>query len=159
MKTILYASDLGKGSRPAFRAAISQAKAHGARIVYLHVVEPLDDVAAEMINDYLPDSVNQSHLDQIYTDKVQRIQCRLVQFHDEELSESDVEKVKRPTIKVMKGKAAKCILAAIAELDVDLVVMGNRASSSLARLFLGSTAQKVIHQSPVPVLIVPLQNP
>ena len=39
-----------------------------------------------------------------------------------------------------------------------MIVMGDRESNSISRIFLGSTAQKVIHQSQVPVLIVPLRK-
>jgi hypothetical protein len=36
--------------------------------------------------------------------------------------------------------------------------MGDRRVNALSRMFLGSTAQKVIHNITVPVLIVPISN-
>lgn len=158
VKTILYASDLGNGSRPVFRAAIEQARAHCAQIIYLHVVEPLGDAAEQVINDYLPESVNRSRLEKIFSEREEQIKTRLQQFHDEELSEEDMRVIPAPRVEVLKGKADKCILNAAKKFDVDLIVMGDRASSSLSRIFLGSTAQKVIHQSPGPVLIVPIKG-
>lgn len=43
INTIIYASDLQKGSRPAFRAAVKQAIAHDAKIVFLHAIPPLEN--------------------------------------------------------------------------------------------------------------------
>ncbi|MFY0676764.1 MAG: universal stress protein [Neptuniibacter sp.] len=156
VSTILYASDLGEGSRPAFRVAIEQAKAHRARVVYLHVVAPLGDMAEEAISDFLPESANKSHLQRLFEERKSVIKNRLNRFHDDELTEDDVELVERPEVEVVQGKAYRCILDAAQKFDADLIVMGDRASSSLSRIFLGSTAQKVIHQSVRPVLIVPL---
>ena len=41
IQTILYASDLGDNTRPVFRLAVSQARRYNARLIMLHVVEPL----------------------------------------------------------------------------------------------------------------------
>ena len=38
VKTILYASDIEEGSRPAFRAAVSMAGHYDASITFLHVI-------------------------------------------------------------------------------------------------------------------------
>ena len=158
IKRILYASDLGLGSRPAFRAAIEQAKAHRAQVIYLHVVEPLSELTEEMISDYLPENASRTHMQAMFDDRKELIKARLTRFHDEELTTEDVQKVQRPEVEVLQGKSDKCILAVAAKYDVDLIVMGDRASSSISRIFLGSTAQKVIHQSSRPVLIVPLKG-
>jgi nucleotide-binding universal stress UspA family protein len=40
------------------------------------------------------------------------------------------------------------------EKDVDLVVVGSRGRSSLARFFLGSVLQRVVKHAPAPVLVV-----
>jgi nucleotide-binding universal stress UspA family protein len=52
------------------------------------------------------------------------------------------------------GDPATEILAAIAELKPELVVMGTRGRKGLAHLFLGSVAEKVVRASPAPVLTV-----
>ncbi|MBR9885223.1 MAG: universal stress protein [Oceanospirillales bacterium] len=154
---ILYASDLGGGSRPAFRAAIHQAAVNDAQIIYLHVLEPISSIAEELINDYRPEGVSQRRLEQMIAELKSRIGKRLADFHDEELAGHWVDEVKEPIVEVVQGKAAKCILKVAKQFNVDLIVMGDRSSSSLARVFLGSTAQKVIHNSDIPVLIIPLK--
>jgi nucleotide-binding universal stress UspA family protein len=52
------------------------------------------------------------------------------------------------------GDPATEILAVIAELKPELVVMGTRGRKGLAHLFLGSVAEKVVRASPAPVLTV-----
>ncbi|WP_130803186.1 universal stress protein [Acinetobacter ihumii] len=46
------------------------------------------------------------------------------------------------------------IIQTLAELHTDLVVMGSHGRTGLKKLVLGSVAQKVLAQSPIPVLIV-----
>ncbi|WP_171493520.1 universal stress protein, partial [Acinetobacter ursingii] len=40
------------------------------------------------------------------------------------------------------------------EVNADLIIMGSHGRSGLKKLVLGSVAQKVLAESPVPVLIV-----
>jgi nucleotide-binding universal stress UspA family protein len=53
------------------------------------------------------------------------------------------------------GVPAQVILAAVGDLDADLVVMGSHGRGGLAHLLLGSTAERVAQRAPVPVLVVP----
>jgi nucleotide-binding universal stress UspA family protein len=53
-----------------------------------------------------------------------------------------------------QGDAATEILAAAKEHPTQLIVMGTHGRSGLAHLLLGSVAEKVVRQSPVPVLTV-----
>ncbi len=53
-KTLLYASDLGSHTRPVFRHATGLARQYQARIVMLHVVEPIGLTGEAVINTYLP---------------------------------------------------------------------------------------------------------
>ena len=50
IKKILYATDLSKNSSYAFLYAIDMAKKHDARIVILHVIEPLPAYAEVYVN-------------------------------------------------------------------------------------------------------------
>ena len=52
------------------------------------------------------------------------------------------------------GDPATEILAVIAELKPELVVMGTQGRTGLAHLLLGSVAEKVVRASPAPVLTV-----
>ncbi len=157
VKRILYASDLGKGSRPAFRCAVQEAIKHDAEIIFFHAIEPMSELTEDAIEDYLPEQMSRKHSCQIMQGKKQRIELRVDEFLQSEL-DSGVKLPKPAIINVMIGKPAKSILKTARKSNVDMIIMGDRESSTISRIFLGSTAQKVIHQSDIPVMIVPLKN-
>lgn len=55
---------------------------------------------------------------------------------------------------VRRGHAPHVIAEAIADLDIDLVVMNAREHSELSRFFLGSVAQHIMAEAPTDVLLV-----
>jgi len=156
IRTLIYASDLGEGSRPAFRAAVQQAIKHNAQIVYLHVVEHSTEVIEEMMEEYLPKQVNKKHAAQMMDAKKARIETRIHDFLASELDGKVSQLPIYPVVKVVEGEPDKVVLKTAQAYSADMIVMGDRASSSLSRIFLGSTVQKVVHHSEIPVLIVPL---
>ncbi|MFC7020838.1 MULTISPECIES: universal stress protein [Haloarcula] len=54
---------------------------------------------------------------------------------------------------VLRGKPADVIVSYVTDADIDLVTMGTQADE-YEKNMLGSTAQKVVQRSPVPVLTV-----
>jgi nucleotide-binding universal stress UspA family protein len=74
---------------------------------------------------------------------------------DEVLAEMGLAEIERETL-VRVGNPFEEILAAIRELEIDLVVMGTRGSTKDGeyRILTGSVAEKVFRHSPVPVLSV-----
>jgi isopentenyl phosphate kinase len=62
IKTILYATSLGKHTRPVFRQAVKQATQNDAKIVMLHVVEPMGEMGHALIQNYVSeDLIKQMH--------------------------------------------------------------------------------------------------
>jgi nucleotide-binding universal stress UspA family protein len=55
---------------------------------------------------------------------------------------------------VVDGQTAPAILEYAAEHDVDLIVLGTHGCSGIDRLLLGSVAEAVVRESPVPVVTV-----
>ncbi|MFT4890372.1 MAG: nucleotide-binding universal stress UspA family protein [Halobacteriales archaeon] len=55
---------------------------------------------------------------------------------------------------VPEGPVADAILAYIVDNDVDLVVMGTHGRSGIDRFIVGSVAEQVVRESPVPVMTV-----
>jgi nucleotide-binding universal stress UspA family protein len=58
------------------------------------------------------------------------------------------------TSRLLRGSAAETILQAIGDGDFDLVVMGSHGHGRLHRALLGSVSHRVLHDSPVPVLLI-----
>lgn len=157
VKTIIYASDITEGSRPAFRMAVEQAVKHNARIVFLHAIQPLSTEADEMVHDYLLSQAQFNHTQQLMDQYRNKIQQRISAFMDCEIP-TDIQLAGVPQIEVDFGQPDQVIVKVARERQADLIVMGDRGGSAASRIFLGSTTQKVIHQTDIPVLIVPLRD-
>ncbi len=61
----------------------------------------------------------------------------------------------RHRLHIVEGEPAAAILAAAQRLKPDLIVLSTRRHTGLARLFLGSVAEKVLQAASVPVVTVP----
>ena len=63
-----------------------------------------------------------------------------------------------PKAKTMarEGPARTGILDVAREIGADLIVMGTHGRSGFQHALLGSVAERVVHHSPCPVLVVPL---
>jgi nucleotide-binding universal stress UspA family protein len=59
------------------------------------------------------------------------------------------------TTTLLDGKPAPAICEYVAERDADLVVLGRQGMTGLGKRLLGGVTERVLHQSPAPVLVVP----
>ncbi|MHB1348931.1 MAG: universal stress protein [Desulfobulbaceae bacterium] len=155
IKTILYASDLGKFTRPVFRQAVAQANIHNAKLIMLHVIEPLNDTARAVISAWMPEKA----IEEIQKDKMQEIIAhmkeRVTKFSDEECDGAGIDKLPLQDIVVVTGRPSEEILLAAEKYHADLIVMGQSSKKVLGSKVMGSSARRVARLSPVPVLIVP----
>ncbi|UTW04881.1 universal stress protein [Amphritea atlantica] len=156
VKKILYASDIDKGSRPAFRAAMSLCGHYHSEITYLHVIEPLSASAKSIIqNEISEDALNELHDQSLENLKI-KIEERIRLFCETELEQNEMLEEGSVMSRVEEGTPWKTILRVADEIDADVIVMGTRTHSAMGQFLLGSTANKVMHNSKRPVLIVPL---
>jgi universal stress protein A len=141
-KTIVHPTDFSSSSTAALNVARAIARAHGARLVLVHVV-PYERVAG----------VVREMLTELETSR-------------EEL-ETLRQRVDGPDLKfpveghLRRGLAPEEILEAAAETSADLIVIGTHGRTGLKRLLLGSVAESVLRGAPCPVISVktPEQKP
>lgn len=156
-KHILYATDLGRYTRPVFRQAVTLAQSSGARITMLHVVEPLGNTGRAVIGAYLPDldahKVERDALKEILA----TMHKRLSKFCEDELSAvpAEVEASIVEAIEVASGLPSEEIIRTAEHRSADLIVMGTCTHSLLGRSSIGSTARKVMQHTHIPLLVVP----
>ncbi|WP_245232403.1 universal stress protein [Thiorhodococcus minor] len=154
---ILYATDLGRYTRPVFRNAVALAQSTGARITMLHVIEPLGNTGRAVIGAYLPNMdirrIEQEALKEILA----TMHKRLSKFCEDELNaaSAEIEADIVEALEVGSGLPSEEIIRTAETRDADLIVMGTCTHSLMGRSSVGSTARKVIQHSSVPVLLVP----
>ena len=154
LKTILYATDLGKNMRPAFRHAIGLAQQYQAKITMLHVAEPIGNTGMAVLELYVPNIDDDFENEELKT-ILKKMEQRLEDFHTEELGEeSDLV----TDVTVVTGRPAEEIHKFAATHDVDLIVVGTHTNPSIGAALLGSTARKLINISDRPVLVVPVKK-
>ncbi len=139
----LVAVDFSPGSRRALRTARELARRTGARLTLLHV-RPFSDVKAAVVEER-GDLLRRK-------DRTLRIEMarhfakRLDALRRAGADESGL---------VLRG-AADVALCREVRRGYDLLVMGSRGRGIVGSLFLGSTTQRVLARSRVPVLVVPV---
>lgn len=139
MNRILVAVDGSEPSLKAARMAADIALRFGAKLTLVHVVPKLllpPDVYGLTIAE-----VEKEH--RAYADR---------------LLERAVEAIEEPSIavetSVLYGAPAEAIAEAGAAGDVGMIVIGSRGHGAVARMFLGSVSDRLVHISPKPVLVV-----
>ncbi|WP_432473562.1 universal stress protein [Amphritea sp. HPY] len=156
VKKILYASDIDKGSRPAFRAAVSLCAQYNSEITFLHVLEPLSASAQTIVDTMVSDeSLHQLH-DQSIANVRKKLAQRVEHFCETELEENEMLTEAQVNARVEEGVPWKTILSVADDIDADVIVMGTRTHSAVGQFLMGSTANKVMQNSKRPVLVVPL---
>jgi nucleotide-binding universal stress UspA family protein len=139
MKRILVAIDGSDPSLKAARMAADIALRFGAQLTLVHVVPKL----------LLPPDVYGLTLAEV--EKEHRAYAeKLLQKAVSFLAEPGVD----TTSTILYGSPAESIAEEAAAPDVGMVVVGSRGHGSVARMFLGSVSDRIVHISPKPVLVV-----
>ncbi|ETI58119.1 universal stress protein [Marinomonas profundimaris] len=156
IKTIVYACDLENQTQSAMELVLSLAKTNQAKIILMHVMEPLNTQASNMINNYISAEVVASMRKDAQEDIHTRMKTMLSDYmtkYEDELSALEFP----PETLSVSGVPSDCIQDTAKEHNADLIVMNSRTHSRLGQMILGSTANKVIHSSAIPVLVVPIK--
>ena len=109
-----------------------------AQLTLLHVIDPLE-------GGYSLDTVREGAEE---WHREQKLQAKDLFADLTEGVESEV------STRIETGRPARTILDVIDETGVDHVVMGSHGRSGVSRILLGSVAEDVVRESPVPVTIV-----
>jgi nucleotide-binding universal stress UspA family protein len=84
--------------------------------------------------------------------QIDKVLSEFMNKHAEELAD-----LTTPETLIIQGYPTHSIQEIAAERQVDLIVMNSRTHSRLEQIMIGSTANKIIHSSQVPVLVVPIK--
>jgi len=138
VRRILVPVDFSEASEAAVRHATEIAQTYGAEVHLLHVVEEVLYPSAYGVT---PPSMSSQNV-------VVRVEEALGKMAREKIGYEHVQ------VSATVGYAPLTILDYVEENEIDLVVIATHGRSGLDRVLLGSVAERVIRQSPVPVFVV-----
>ncbi len=145
MKTIVAAVDFSNATEGVIGMSVSLAKAFGAQLHLLHVVEPEPSYTAY---GFTPDEFPALHA---YQEEAKR---RAIQKM-EGLLPLEGQAPGEVSTQVEEGSPLHVIQERVKELNADLVVLGSHGHGVIASLLLGSVADGMVRKASVPTLIVP----
>jgi len=143
IRNILVPLDLSATSDRVAAYASAMARCFGARVTVLLVVEEAESLRG----------LNLPHVS--YDDLVPELETRS-RANLEGYARKNLKDVKELELRVTHGEPWEKILEAVAQTNADLVVMGTHGRKGLDRALFGSTAERVLRRSTVPVVAVPL---
>ncbi|MDQ8191990.1 universal stress protein [Roseibacillus persicicus] len=143
MKTVIAAIDFSDVSAKVLKQASELAKATGAKVTLVHGIEQL--AAFYDIYGYtIPDAANfETHARERAEDSLAE-RAKTLQLPAEQID-----------YKVLEGPFLETLLDYAKEANADLLILGSHGHGVVARMLLGSTAQRVISHTSIPTLIVP----
>ena len=156
IQTILYASDLGVFSPYSLAYVEQLARQFSAKILMLHVVPPVDALAAAVSQSRSSENAKDSALSHA---QVANLLATIREQAFERLLDDEfgVEFSRLLSDIVVKaGAPAKTIIEYAQSSGCDIIVIGNSSDFSDGAPGLGSVASKVLQMAPMPVFMVPL---
>jgi nucleotide-binding universal stress UspA family protein len=142
LKTVLVPTDFSDASESALRYGKAMARAFGASLHVVHVMEDLlaHAWAAEVYVASMPQL-----RDEIEKESRQRLGTLLTDAELKELRAETALLAGNPFLEIVRYAKAH---------NIDLIVMGTHGRGPIAHMLLGSVAEKVVRKSPCPVLTV-----
>jgi len=144
-KSILFATDFSESSDYAFTYAHALAKKFNARLLIVHVInEPVD-----LRGFYVP-----------------HISFEKLEEEIEEGAQKMMEKFCRTYIRdydnyetfIVPGIPYDEIIKKGVESDADLIILGTHGRTGLDHVLFGSTAEKIVRKSPLPVMTIRIKE-
>ena len=151
MTKILFATGLGPNAPKVFSYALSLAERYGGGVTVVNAIEPMNPTGRAMIDTILAAGQAEEMRRETEREVHELLSMRLQEFcaKHSSTSQSFIKEVR-----VTEGRPEEAILRVANEISADVIVMGTHAHSKVTDIILGSTAQRVMQRSPIPVLLV-----
>lgn len=151
MKKILIALDYDPSAEKIAETSYALAKSAGAKVLIVHVMAelanyiPLDYSPVMGFTGFPP------------VDMLQPVEFEELRKGAQQFLESTREHLGDPSIevRVLDGDFADAILETAKEESVDLIAIGTHSRSAFEKILTGSVTKKLIHDSDIPLYLVP----
>ena len=167
IKKILYATDLSDYARKSFAYAVSLAKHYDASITIVHAVIDNPDVYSGVLG-YIDndkwEKIKKEHFDEAREALIGKkrgnvpAQQVLDHFCQDVKEKFCDEPVQMDEVIVASGNPVEEILRCAEKCNCDIIVMGSKGHGSFVDAMIGSTSQRVLRRSKIPVLLVRLKE-
>lgn len=142
-QTVVVSTDFSDYGDAALPHAFGLAREHGARVVMVHVIDARP-TPNPLYAHYYPIPTPEQ-MQEAEASASEALRARIP---------DDLRDGGRIETQVGQGAAAPEILRIAAEQKASLIVIATRGRTGLARIALGSVAERVIREAPCPVLVV-----
>ncbi len=144
-KTILFATDFSEGSDFAFQPALSLARKFESKLIIVHIInEPVD-----LRGFYVP-HISFDKLEEEIEQGAEKLMEKFCRTHMADYTQFESF--------VLPGIPYDEIIKKAIDLNADLIVMGTHGRTGLDHVLFGSTAEKVVRKSPVPVMTIRIKE-
>ena len=141
IRKILHPTDFSKSAEPALELAINLAHTYSAELTVLHVYA---------VPIYMGPFGDGYTLQPELVQKLKEEADRAMQVFRQRAAQAGV----RIQTLTVEGIVSEVIVAEAEARGMDLVVMGTHGRTGFKHLLLGSVAERVLRQSPIPILTV-----
>lgn len=158
IKKILFAADLSVFTSHSLIHVEAIAKQFEAKICVVHVVRPLGELAAAVVESHCSQTAKNEVL------QVVRVEGLLENIRNDVIAALhtniyvDVSQYV-DEVMVEPGEPASVILYEAERSGADLIVVGSHGSEAIDGRLLGSVAYKILQLAKVPVFMIPMMNP
>jgi nucleotide-binding universal stress UspA family protein len=144
-KTILVPHDFSSSANHAVAIARDEAKAHGAKVMLLHVIEMPSTLKPDTV--IVPDETGAPI-------NIKDYAIGQAEEHLADLASRIAKDGVTTTTFIRLGKPEDEIVKFANENSVDLIAMGTHGRTGLAHMLVGSVAERVVRTSKCPVLTI-----
>lgn len=144
-KTILFASDFSQGSDFAFQSALSLARKFDSKLIVIHIInEPVD-----LRGFYVP-HISFDKLEEEIEQGAEKLMDQFCRTHMKDFENYQSF--------VLPGIPYDEIIKKAVEFKANLIVLGTHGRTGLDHVLFGSTAEKVVRKSPIPVMTIRIKE-
>jgi nucleotide-binding universal stress UspA family protein len=154
MKKVLIALDYDPTAQKVAEKGFSWAKEMGAEVILLHVItDPIFYYATEyspIMGIWGAMDTSQFQLDNL--DGLKKASQHFLEKFKQHLGDVNIQTM------IKEGDIAESILKTAKEIHADIIIMGTHSRRWLENIIMGSDAEKVLHHSTIPLLIIPTKK-